>query len=127
MNELTSIALALSPSLGTACVAAGVLGHVKRTVAARVRIAAAAEAAERLAARDEEASHTATVRLPAMTAGPRPVGEHSAGSLLHPSLVGTAFGEAQQGVLRQAASSLNSLPQQYPSTAVPAAEGERTL
>ncbi|MCX5275425.1 hypothetical protein [Streptomyces virginiae] len=127
MNELTSIALALSPSLSTACVAAGILGHVKRTAAARARIAADAEAAERLAARDEEALHTATVRLPTMATGPRPVGEHCAGSLLHPSLVGTAFGEAQQVLLRQAASFLNSVGQQAPSSAVPAAEGERAL
>ncbi|MCY0935988.1 hypothetical protein [Streptomyces sp. H34-S4] len=127
MNELTSIALALSPTLGTACAATAVLGRVKRTAAARARIAADAEAAERLAARDEEALHTATVRLPAMAAGPRPVGEHGAGSLLHPSLVGTAFGEAQQVALRQAASLLNSVAQQAPSSAVPATEGGRAL
>lgn len=127
MNELISIALALSPSLGTARVAAGVLGRVKRTAAAQARIAADVDAAKRLAARDEEALHTATVRLPVMAAGPRPVGEHCAGSLLHPSLAGTAFGEAQQVVLRQAASLLNSVPQQAPSSAVPAPEGGRTL
>ncbi|MDD9380441.1 hypothetical protein M8Z33_28060 [Streptomyces sp. ZAF1911] len=127
MNELISIALALSPSLGMACVAAGALGRVKRTAGARARIAAVAEATERLSARDEEALHTATVRLPAMAAGPRPVGEHCAGSLLHPNLVGTAFGEAQQVVLRQAPSLLSSVPQQAPSSSVPAAEGERAL
>ncbi|MER6516727.1 hypothetical protein ABT246_07630 [Streptomyces sp. NPDC001553] len=113
MNELTSIALALPPSLGTARVAASVLGRVKRTAD--------------VGARAEKALNTAKVRPPAMAAGPRPVGAHSTGSLVHPSLVGTAFGEAQELVVRQGATLLNSVRRQASSSTVPTVAKGRAL
>ncbi|RKT08228.1 hypothetical protein BX286_6312 [Streptomyces sp. 3211.6] len=123
MIELTSLVLALSPTVGTACVAGAILGRVRRRAATRGRNEAYAEAAQRLAARDEEALHTAPVRLLAMAAGPRPVTESSAGTLLHPQLAGTAFAETQRVVLRQVAALLNAAEQPIHATATPATKG----
>ncbi|MCY0932116.1 hypothetical protein OTB20_39290 [Streptomyces sp. H27-H1] len=123
MIELTSIVLALSPTLGTACLAGAVLERVRRKAATQARNEADAEAAQRLDARDEEVLHTARVRLIAMAAGPRPADESSAGTLLHPQLVGTAFAEAQLVVLRQVAALLNTAEQQPHAASAPAAKG----
>ncbi|MFF5781866.1 ATP-binding protein [Streptomyces virginiae] len=120
MNELTTIALALSPSLGTACAARAVLGRAKRTAAASARSAADAEAAKTLKAQGEEVLHTATVRLPKMAAGPRPAHETFAGPPLHPDLVGAEFTEAQQVVLRQVAALLNAADNQAEAAATQA-------